>query len=142
MEDGFDVVTRSFPAMTALQTGGVPAPGSIRWARYLGICLCAIAFFFGAVALAGWVFHRPHWRSFLAGGSEMKANAALCLLGLATAIALRRFASNGKVARLIANALALVVGIIALLTFAEYLFHADLRLDEAIFNDRSTIGTS
>ncbi len=52
--------------------------------------LSAIAFVVGAVAMAGWIFDQPHWRSFLASGSEMKPNAALCLMLLGLALALNR----------------------------------------------------
>ena len=59
------------------------------FAQWTARGLSALAFFFGALAMAGWILDQPHWRSFLASGSEMKPNAALCLMLLGLAFALR-----------------------------------------------------
>jgi signal transduction histidine kinase/ActR/RegA family two-component response regulator len=128
--------------MTAIDSGGNPGTSTIRWARPIALVLCTIAFSFGASALAGWIFDQPQWRSFLAGGSEMKANTSLALLSLAAGVALRHIAPHARSARLLGNLLAVGVGLIALLTLSQYVLHRDLGIDQAIFKDRSTIGTS
>lgn len=119
-----------------------PESGLERHRRLALAFLCAVAFFFGASAMAGWVFDFPQWRSFLVSGSQMKANTAFCLMLLASATGLREFNRPEKANRPIANFLASIVGMIAGLTLCEYLFDADLGIDQLLFYDISTIGTS
>jgi signal transduction histidine kinase/CheY-like chemotaxis protein len=92
--------------------------------------------------MAGWIFQEPSWRSFLASGSQMKANTAFCLMLLAAALALRTLKPASPRGRIAANVAALFVGAIASLTLAEYWLGADLGIDQLIFRDDSTIGTS
>src|SRR5215203_3100385 len=121
--------------MTSDRTNGNLSPGSgLRTSRWLGIgLLCAIAFSFGASAMTGWIFDLPQWRSFLASGSQMKANSAFCLMLLASATALCAFNLARRWSRTIANILAAVVGLITALTFSEYLFEVDLGIDQLLF---------
>ncbi len=119
---------------------GAVAP-RLRVNRLLALGFCSVAFFFGALAMAGWIQGKPQWRSFFASGSEMKANAALCLMMLGLAMALHlEFPS--KVLQRISNYLAILNGIIAGATLIEYIFGANLGIDELLFVDSSTIGTS
>ncbi|MEY2490927.1 MAG: hypothetical protein QOC70_2869 [Verrucomicrobiota bacterium] len=72
----------------------------------------------------------------------MKANTAFCLMLLAAALAVRTFRPASALARMAANAAALLVGTIVSLTLAEYWFEADLGIDQFLFKDTSTVGTS
>ena len=45
---------------------GQGTPPGLTASRVLALVLCAVAFFVGALAMAGWISNQPQWRSFLA----------------------------------------------------------------------------
>src|SRR5437867_1680269 len=110
--------------------------------RWLGTGLCGLGFLFGAAALGGWIFNEPGWRSLLAGGSQMKANTALCLMLLAMGLGLRKRQANWPKGRDLSKVLATIVGAIGALTLLEYWFGWSLGIDQFLFKDTSMVGTS
>ncbi len=104
--------------------------------------LLAIAFCFGELGMAGWIFDQPPWRSFLASGSEMKPNAALCLMLLGLALAFREGKASAPLLRALSHFFAGWAGLIGALTLLEYGFDTNFGLDELLFRDGSIIGTS
>lgn len=115
-------------------------------ALYFGerVTLIGSAMALGMVALAGWIFHQPLWRSLFASSSEMKANTALCLIGLGLAMSLEEMPSTVRsAARAVSRFLAGGVAIISLLTLVEYGWDLNFGIDEGLFHDVShPLGTA
>src|SRR4051794_12484367 len=95
-------------------------------------CL-ALAFALGALAMAGWIFQQPQWRSFLATGSEMKPNTALALMLLSLAVFARSFNRCPRLTRTIAYACAALAAIMGAITLLEYIANSNLGIDELMF---------
>src|SRR5437868_614361 len=111
-----------------MSQSGQPVTNSSEFHSFnlLRCSLLSIAFLFGAIAMAGWIFQQPHWRSFLAHGSEMKPNSALCFMLLSLAVGLRGRKITAPSARIIAHLAAILVGLLATLTLAEYYTNTNL----------------
>ena len=108
----------------------------------IALGLSAISFCFGALGMAGWIFDEPRWRSFLAMSSEMKSNAALGLMALGLALGLRVEKAVAPLIRTLSHLFAGLAGVIGALTLLEYGLDASFGLDEMLFRDVSTVGTS
>jgi len=89
-------------------------------------------------ALAGWALGISDLTSWLPGAVTMKVNAALCLLGLAIALAL--LASDPGKLHPWARVAALLVAAIALATLVEYL-GVNLGIDELFAKDLTSAGS-
>jgi PAS domain S-box-containing protein len=110
--------------------------------RPLCLALSALAFLVGLIAMAGWIFQQPHWRSFLASGSEMKPNTALVLMLLSSAIFLR-WGHPVKLKIRAAKFFSAITGFIAIAILCEYLFEVNFGIDELLFKDvQNPVGTS
>lgn len=89
-------------------------------------------------ALAGWALGIAGLTSWLPGAVAMKVNAALCLLGLAIALAL--LASDPGKRHPLARVAALLVAAIALATLVEYL-GVNLGIDQLFAKDLTSAGS-
>jgi PAS domain S-box-containing protein len=89
-------------------------------------------------ALAGWAFDVSNLASWLPGAVAMKVNAALCLLGLAIALAL--LASDPGKRHPWAKVAAVLVAAIALATLVEYL-GVNLGIDQLFAKDLTSAGS-
>jgi PAS domain S-box-containing protein len=92
------------------------------------------------LVLAGWVLDVPFLKGPFPGLVQMKANTAIGLLALGTALLLttsRPSPTRRRAARLLAS-LAIVIGA---LTLGEYLLGRSLAIDELIFRDLSALPT-
>jgi hypothetical protein len=87
---------------------------------------------FGLVVILGWAFDLPMLKSVLPGAEEMNANTALGLIlgGLALFVLAQR---PSRVPQHFAQAVALGVGALGLVTLVEYLFAWRLGIDELLF---------
>jgi PAS domain S-box-containing protein len=94
----------------------------------------AITVFIGMVSLAGWALHMQALTSVLPGAVEMKANTALSLLLVGSALFLLA-GRPSKRSELAARCLAAAVLLIGTATLAEYAFDWQLGLDELLFKD-------
>lgn len=97
--------------------------------------LIAITFLLGAVVMAGWIFDRPHWRSMLTNGAEVKANTAACLMLMGFAMALREGKAPGKSTLKVSNLAAILAGMVGLLTLIEFFGRWDFGIGELLFKD-------
>jgi PAS domain S-box-containing protein len=93
----------------------------------------------GCVALLGWWLGIPALRSLFPGLATMKPNTALCFLLVGLSLWLIQPSSselhNPHVRHTyVARVLSGLVGLIGLLTLAEYLFNLHLGIDEALFH--------
>ncbi len=89
----------------------------------------------GSTALAGCILDIPVLKSFIPGAVQMKVNTALALVACGVALSLLAGAAAGRRQR-VGQALGLAVVTLALATLAEYFFGLDLRIDEAIVQDK------
>jgi PAS domain S-box-containing protein len=87
-------------------------------------------------ALAGWAVGVPALDSWLPGLVAMKVNAALCLLGLAIALAL--VASDPRRRHPAAMALSGLVVVVTLATLAEHFAGVDFGIDEIFARDQAS----
>ncbi|MEO5887753.1 MAG: PAS domain S-box protein, partial [Anaerolineales bacterium] len=95
------------------------------------------AFGIGCIVLAGWQFDLPALTSILPGMAAMKANAAVGFILCAISLWSLRNGQATWQARLIANACAALVLLIAVLTLGEYLSNRDFGLDQLLFQDHA-----
>ena len=86
----------------------------------------------GVLGIVGWIFNIPIFKSILPGMPTLKANAAVCFIF--AGISLRLWYQKGSIAlaRRIAQGLAILVSLIALLTLIEYLLNVDLGIDQLL----------
>ena len=102
--------------------------------RHTVLVAAGLAMAMGVVALLGWVLQLDILKSLIPGAVQMKPNTAigLCLSAAALLVGLRR---HEKRMRYWGYALAAAVSAIGAATLFEYLFAADLRIDELLFRD-------
>ncbi len=109
----------------------VPAPVGGRLRSVL--LASGLATVLGLVALVGWAFDLPALRSVIPGAVTMKVNTALGLSvsGLALWVA----AVAGPARRWLVDGLAAFVGLIGLVTLAQYAFGWNAGIDELLVRD-------
>jgi len=102
-----------------------------------------VVFVVGCIVLTGWQLDLPALTSILPGMATMKANSALAFILCAISLWLLQNRQTKRPARLLANACAAVVLLIAVLTLGEYLSNRDFGIDQLLFQDHATAtGTS
>lgn len=113
----------------------------VRAARWIVALAGGLVFLAGALAYCGWFFHQPAWRDPLAGPSEIKFNAAICIIFAGLSLLLGRPLTSHPWEQRLARVFAAVPVIIGLLTLFEFL-GVNLHIDELFFldPDRSAAG--
>jgi PAS domain S-box-containing protein len=102
-----------------------------------------VVFVVGCIVLAGWQFDLPALTSILPGMATMKANSALAFILCAIALWSLQNRQTKQQARLLANACAAAVLLIAVLTLGEYISNRDFGIDQLLFQDHALpTGTS
>ena len=89
----------------------------------------------GGFVLAGWWLDVAFLKAFLAPAGHMKANSALCFLLAGAVLVLNSTPSVRRWEWFVAAVLAALVTLIGGLTLAEYLFGANLGIDELLATD-------
>jgi PAS domain S-box-containing protein len=90
----------------------------------------------GGLILIGWVLDLPLLRSWFPHQPEAKANAAICFVLIAMALVLKARGQRGH--SVWAGICAGFAMVIAFLTLVEYLFGANLGIDELLFRESPT----
>ncbi len=90
---------------------------------------------FGFWVLTGWMLHIQILTRILPGQVAVKANTAACfiLIGFALWVLRVQQSSDSRSWKLIAKVIALLVSVVGLLSFAEYLRGWDLGIDQLLF---------
>ena len=119
-----------------------PAPSRSQWSSFVSFG-AALSAGVGLVCIAGWVFDIPVLRSGHPGLVQIKANTAICLILLGSALWLRKAETRQTRGRIIvAQALAGLAAVVGLSSFGEYLFGWDLGIDQLLFVENAdAIGT-
>ncbi len=91
----------------------------------------------GFLVLVGWQFDIPALKSGLSGLATMKANIALGFILCGISLWSLNYTPTKKPIRIIANACAAIVVLIAALTLGEYLSNRDFGIDQLLFQDSS-----
>jgi PAS domain S-box-containing protein len=104
--------------------------------KHLPQAASVVVIMVGLLVLLGWTFDIEILKSIIPGIVTMKANAAVAFVLAGASLWLQ----VGKVrlsawARRLAQACALIVAVIGLLTFSQYLFGWKLEVDELLFRD-------
>jgi PAS domain S-box-containing protein len=87
------------------------------------------------LVLFGWLLNIPLLKSFLPGLPAMRFNTALSLLLLSSSLWLLKNEETSLVKKRLAQALAILVLLLNLLTLSEYLFRLNLGIDEFFVKD-------
>ena len=103
--------------------------------RSLSRAFSLVVLLIGTLVFVGWVLDIPTLKSVLPGLVTMKSNTALgfVLAGLSLWLLQSEQANRGT--RRIAQACALTVALLGLLTLSEYLFGWDLGIDQLLFKE-------
>jgi PAS domain S-box-containing protein len=112
--------------------GAAPVDRRLEKARQVSRIAGAIALAGGIGALVGWAFDIAGLKAVIAGGSSMKANTAMAFALAGTCLVLP---DAGTRFRRLANALALCVALIGLLTAGEYVLGWNIGIDQVLFRD-------
>ena len=102
------------------------------WPSSIGRSLCLTGAAIGAVGLLGWILGWPILITIVPGQPSMKPNAALAVLLIGIAGALRQRDIAGPPARTVANLAAVVVLVIGVGTLFEYALARDLGIDRLL----------
>src|SRR3990172_609338 len=112
-------------------------------ARFVSQAASAAVILLGLLVLAGWTFNIPALMSVLPRFVTMKVNTAFAFLLIGLSLWLLKKENGGRRTRRIAQACAMVVAVIGLLSLSEYLFGLDLGIDQLLFKEPATAtGTS
>jgi diguanylate cyclase (GGDEF)-like protein/PAS domain S-box-containing protein len=97
----------------------------------------------GCLVLYGWAFHIEILKTVLPGLVTMKANTAVGIALSGASLWLLLPADSGTKRKAAARFLALLVAVIGTATLVEYVFGANLGIDQLLFNDpEGSLGTS
>jgi diguanylate cyclase (GGDEF)-like protein len=107
------------------------------------IASCVLTIGVGGMVLYGWIADVGVLKSVLPGMVTMKINTALCLIFLSTGLLLQLRGSEDDKSRMFGTALGLLVCCIGGATISEYIFHAQLGIDQLFMPEaRESFATS
>jgi signal transduction histidine kinase len=106
--------------------------------RHTVLVAAGLAMAMGVMALLGWALQLDILKSLIPGAVQMKPNTAVCLCLSAAALFMGVRRHDEKM-RYWGYALAAAVSAIGAATLCEYLFAADLRIDELLFRDEADV---
>ncbi|MEW5939032.1 MAG: PAS domain S-box protein [Chloroflexota bacterium] len=96
----------------------------------------------GGLVLAGWYYDISPLKSILPGLETMKANTALAFLLGGLALLLENGEASGRVRQIAGGICSAIIAALGLLTLGEYVFGANLGIDQFLFVDSQTLATS
>jgi PAS domain S-box-containing protein len=115
-------------------TGAAPVEPTSETLRRVPVVAGAAVAAIGALGLAGWMFDVTVFKSVAPSLTTMKFNTALCLLLASAALAWRD-------RRMLRWTCAVIIGLVAALSLAEYLTGANLHLDQFFVRDPGDLQT-
>ncbi|RUR18724.1 EAL domain-containing protein [Legionella sp. km535] len=111
---------------------------SLQQCRAISKTLSVGVIFLGGIGACGWIFDIEAFKTIFPGMTIMKFNTAICIILMGIALYLVVSRSFGRLNRFITSSITTLVLIISLLTLYEYLFAADLGIDELFYRDNPT----
>ncbi len=115
----------------------------VRGFRITSAVLGAVAALLAGAVVTGWTLDIPLLQSFYPGYPTMKANPAVAMLIGGAALFVYHRIRPGSRARYLVDAAAAAIGVISILTVAQYVLGVDLGIDQLLFRDSVTApGTS
>lgn len=109
------------------------SPQHLARCRTLSIVFSLLTFCIGAAALFGWILDNPYLKRIHPSLVTIKANTTVCLMLVALSVLLVQERSSSTVRRRIAQACAVIVAAVGLMTFSEHLFGWNLHIDQLLF---------
>lgn len=103
--------------------------------RRSSLISAAVSILIGITVLAGWVIDVPVLRSFWPDSASMKVLAAAALIMGGFALIFILNGARSHMRKLLTVALAAVVYALGFLNLLEYIFDADIGIDQALFKD-------
>jgi signal transduction histidine kinase/ActR/RegA family two-component response regulator len=111
------------------------SPRQLSRYRTIVIACALLAFLIGGAALLGWVFDNDLLKRVHPSLVTMKANTAVCLILVSSSLLLLRNPLAPRWPRRLGQLFAILVALIAALTFTEHLLHRDLGIDQLLFHE-------
>ncbi len=99
------------------------------------IVLAALAFCIGGAGLMGWILGNELLKRVHPSLVTMKANTAVCLMLVAVAVFLAQDSSSSTIKRRIVFLLAVIVGLVGVVTLSEHIFGWNTGLDQLLFHE-------
>ena len=103
--------------------------------RVFSISFAALAFCIGGAALMGWILDNDILKRVHPSLVTMKANTAVCLMLVASAVFLLQDSSASKPKRIIAVLFGAIVASIGLITLSEHILGWNTGLDQLLFHE-------
>jgi PAS domain S-box-containing protein len=103
--------------------------------KFFARCASLAVVFLGASVLAGWLFDIELLKRIHPAWATMKANSAFCFICAGLALWLLNLRPATALKLRFAQACALAVTVVGLLTLGEYLFGRDLGIDHLLFRE-------
>lgn len=103
--------------------------------RTISIACALLALFIGGAALLGWVFDNEVLKRIHPSLVTMKPNTAISLILVSSSLLLLRDPLAVRWQRRLGQVLAVIVALIAALTFTEHLLRRDLGIDQLLFHE-------
>ena len=107
----------------------------LRRCRAYSIDLSLVAFCIGATGLLGWIVDNEYLKRIYPSFVTMKANTAVCLMLSAISLFLVEDRKASTTKRSLSRVLAVIVGIIGLVTLSEHLVGWNTGLDQVLFHE-------
>src|SRR5579863_2640695 len=95
--------------------------------------ISGLAIAFGVMVLTGWILHIQRLKGLIPGQVSVKANTAVCFLLIGTALWLAILETRKRPTIVLSRVLALMAGLIGLLSFLEFWKGWDFGIDQVLF---------
>ena len=103
--------------------------------RMLSVACALLAMSIGGAALLGWILDVNFLKRIHPDLVTMKANTAVCLILISSAVLLVRNHSTANWKRRLAQSFAVIVALVGLLTLTQHLFNLNLGIDQLLFTE-------
>ena len=111
------------------------APRQLALLRTLSTTFASLTFSIGFAALLGWIFNVDVLKRIHPSLVNMKANTAICLMLVSTAVLLLQDTSASTIKRRISQGFAVIVALVGLITLSQHIFGWDVGLDQLLFHE-------
>lgn len=108
-------------------------PRQLALLRSLSIIFASLTFSIGFAVLLGWILDVEVLKRIHPSLVNMKANTAVCLMLVATAVFLSQDSSVSTMKRRIAQVCAVIVALVGLITLSQHVFGWNVGLDQLLF---------
>ena len=124
-------------SQTTTESGSYYSPRHLALLRTLSITFASLTFSIGFAALLGWILDIDVLKRIHPSLVNMKANTAVCLMLVGTAVLLLQDSSASTIRHRVAQACAVIVALVGLITLSQHIFGWDVGIDQLLFHESS-----